>query len=342
MRFASILSLYLGSRYIKSRHNNGFASFISASSTIGIALGVLVLIVVLSAMNGFERALAKHLLSVVPHAELISVNKPMSNWQTFAKTLSSNPNVIAVAPVIKAQGLLQKKDKLKGIEIRGVDIEGEQQVSTIANYITKGDWQALDKPNSIVLGVGAARKLGVELGDSLQILLPNLNNSGDLTNQFASPIKRKLTVVALFKFGGTIDENQAYISLAEARSLLNYQPDQVQGIRLAISDVFQAPIVARQAAMGINHYVYIYDWTHVHGGLFNDIQLVRAVMMIVLILVIAVASFNIVSTLIMVVNEKKGDIAILKTMGASNVTLLSTFMIKELLMALWVVRQVLF
>ncbi|WP_448566587.1 lipoprotein-releasing ABC transporter permease subunit LolE [Thalassotalea ganghwensis] len=327
---ASFLSLYLGSRYLKSRHQNGFASFISASSTIGIGLGVLVLIVVLSAMNGFERALAKHLLSVVPHAELISVNKPMDNWHDIAKTLATHPDVLAVAPVIKVQGLLQKKAQLKGVEIRGVDVQGEQQVSQIADYITQGSWQQLNIKNSIILGEGTAKKLGVEVGDSVQVLLPNLNNSNVSANQFSSPVKQKLNVVGLFKFGGSIDDNQAYISLPIARSLLNYEKAQVQGIRLAVSDVFQAPVIARQAARTINHYVYIYDWTYVHGGLFNDIQLVRAVMMIVLILVIAVASFNIVSTLIMVVNEKKGDIAILKTMGAKNSTLLLTFVIQGL------------
>lgn len=327
------LSFFLGARYIKSRQNNGFASFISASSTIGIALGVTVLIVVLSAMNGFERALAKHLLSVVPHVELIGVNKPITNWPVEAKLINQHPDVIAIAPLIKAQGMMQKKEQLKGVELRGVDIGLEHQVSAIGQYITDGRWQDLSRNNTVVIGSGIAQKLGLTVGDKVQILLPDQTKEHngvkvDLAQQFAAPIKRQLEVVGIFNFGGAIDQSQSYISLALAQDLLGYQMDQVQGLRLTVTDVFRAPRIVREAAAKTDHYLYIYDWTHVHGSLFNDIQLVRMVMYIVLVLVIAVASFNIVSTLIMIVNEKKGDIAILKTMGASNRTIMLTFMLQ--------------
>ncbi|GHE76877.1 lipoprotein-releasing ABC transporter permease subunit LolE [Thalassotalea profundi] len=322
------LSLFLGIRYIKSRQKNGFASFISASSTIGIALGVTVLIVVLSAMNGFERALAKHLLSVVPHTELIGVNEPMKNWQKEAQVIGQHPDVLAIAPIIKIQGMMQKKDQLKGVELRGVNIELEQQVSAIKQYVTEGKWQDLSNENAVIIGSGIAKKLNLTVGDQVQILLPNNNPQQDLAQQFASPIKRYLNVVAIFNFGGVIDQSQSYISLKLAQDLMNYNDGQVQGLRLTVNDVFNAPRIARQAAVKTDHYLYIYDWTHVHGSLFNDIQLVRMVMYIVLVLVIAVASFNIVSTLIMVVNEKKGDIAILKTMGASHYTIMLTFVLQ--------------
>lgn len=322
------LSLFLGIRYIKSRQNNGFASFISASSTIGIALGVMVLIVVLSAMNGFERALAKHLLSVVPHVELIGVNEPISHWPIAAKTIGQHPDVLAIAPLIKVQGMLQKKEQLKGVELRGVDIELEQQVSSIKQFITEGHWQDLSNKNAVVIGSGIANKLNLTVGDQVQILLPNNNQQQNLAQQFAAPIKRQLNVVGIFNFGGAIDQNQSYISLALAQELMDFDKDQVQGLRLTVNDVFRAPRIGRQAATNADHYLYIYDWTNMHGSLFNDIQLVRMVMYIVLVLVIAVASFNIVSTLIMVVNEKKGDIAILKTMGASNTTIMLTFVLQ--------------
>ena len=172
------------------------------------------------------------------------------------------------------------------------------------------------------------KKLNVTIGDKVQILLPNNNKKQNLAQQFAAPIKRQLTVVGIFKFGGAIDQNQSYISLALAQELMDFDKDQVQGLRLSVNDVFRATRIAREAAMKTDHLLYLYDWTNVHGSLFNDIQLVRMVMYIVLVLVIAVASFNIVSTLIMVVNDKKGDIAILKTMGASNTTIMLTFVLQ--------------
>ncbi|MGB1199500.1 MAG: lipoprotein-releasing ABC transporter permease subunit LolE [Thalassotalea sp.] len=337
---AKSLSLFLGGRYIKSRQNNGFAKFISASSTIGIALGVTVLIVVLSAMNGFERALAKHLLSVVPHVELMGVNQPIKNWPSEAKLISQHPEVIAIAPLIKAQGMMQKKDQLKGVEIRGVDIAHEQQVSTINEFMIDGNWQSLANENAVIIGSGIAKKLNVSVGDKVQILLPNSEHSlnfdkkavrHNLRQQFSVPLKRQLNVVGIFNFGGVIDQSQSYISLSLAQELLGYEADQVQGLRLTVTDVFQAPRIARQAAVQTDHYLYLYDWTREHGSLFNDIQLVRMVMYIVLVLVIAVASFNIVSTLIMVVNEKKGDIAILKTMGARNRTIMLTFVLQGIM-----------
>jgi len=323
------LSLFLGLRYVRSRHGNGFSSFISASSTIGIALGVMVLIVVLSAMNGFERELAQRLLSVVPHAEIIGVNEPINDWRKSVEQIEENPYVTSAAPVIKLTGMMQHGKSLKGVEIRGVDIELEQKVSTITDYMSAGSWHALEQENGVVIGTGVAKKLGVGLGDRIQILLPRPNTQAN-NRQFPAPLKRNLEVVGLFKFGGTIDDTLAYISLAQAGDIMAYDDRQAQGIRLAVTNVFMAPQIARDVAYSFDHYVYIYDWTRTQGHLFNDIQLVRMVMFIVLVLVIAVASFNIVSTLIMAVNEKKGDIAILKTMGAKPSVIMGSFVIQGL------------
>jgi len=322
------LSVFVASRYIANRQGKGFTSFISASSTVGIALGVMILIIVLSAMNGFERALAQHLLSIVPHSELIAVNDPIEDWQNEIKKIQQHPEVVSAAPVIKMQGMLQKKDQLKGVELRGVDAILEQSVSTINHYITIGSWQALYQPNSVVIGAGVAKRLKLSIGDSLQVLLPPMKQNGNVHQNISALKKHNLTVVGIYKFGGEIDSSQAYISLEQAREFINYQTEQVQGIRLKVSNVFNAPFVARQVANQIDAYVYIYDWTRTQGHLYNDIQLVRMVMFIVLVLVIAVASFNIVSTLIMAVNEKQGDIAILKTMGASSSTIMITFMLQ--------------
>jgi len=328
------LSLYLGWRYVRSRHGNGFSAFISASSTIGIALGVTVLIVVLSAMNGFERELSQKLLSIVPHVELVSVNEPIKNWPKSIKKVQSEANVIAAAPVIKLTGMLQSGLKLKAVEVRGVDPKLEMQVSSIADYIVDGKWQSLTAPqensNTIVIGSGVAKKLAVTVGGKIQLLLPPPQGGNDVKQVFSAPITRHVEVVGIFKFGGTIDDTLAYIPLAQANDVMGYQENETQSIRLKVTDVFSAPKIARKVANNFDHYVYINNWTRTQGHLFNDIQLVRIVMFIVLVLVIAVASFNIVSTLIMAVNEKQGDIAILKTMGASSKTIMLAFIVQGL------------
>ncbi len=330
------LSVFLALRYVRSRHGQGFSTFISASSTVGIALGTMVLIVVLSAMNGFEKELANKLLSIVPHAELMSVNKPIPNWPENIKLIQNDPQVAAAAPVITLTGMMQHKAQLKALEIRGVDVNLETLVSDIENYIVEGNWQALDTINSnesigngIVIGSGVAKKLSVKLGDKVQILLPSSNESAK-QNVFFAPVKRYVKIVGIFNFGGVIDETLAYISLEQAADIKGYKLGETQGIRLKFDDVFSAPNIIRAIAHKFDHYVYIKDWTRTQGHLFNDIQMVRMVMFIVLVLVIAVASFNIVSTLIMAVNNKKGDIAILKTMGASTKLIMLTFIYQGL------------
>ena len=285
-------------------------------------------------MNGFERALATHLLSIVPHGEVVAVNAPITQWRENVLKIEQNPEVIAAAPFIKTQGMMQKSAALKGVEIRGVDVALEQQVSAISRYMIAGDWQNLSQENGVVIGSGIARKLSAQVGDKVQLLLPPLklnNQQVSKTQQFPVPMTQQATIVGVFKFGGTIDDTQVFINLSKASELLGYNTDEVQGIRLKVADVFTAPQVIRDVGFNFDFYVYMLDWTRSHGHLFNDIQLVRLVMFIVLVLVIAVASFNIVSTLIMAVNEKKSDIAILKTMGAKPSTIMASFMFQGLI-----------
>lgn len=328
------LSVFIGLRYVRSRQSEGFSSFISASSTFGIAIGVMVLIVGLSAMNGFEKALAKHLLSIVPHGEIVGVNEPIDNWHQNVARIQRHQQVVAAAPFIKTQAMMQNSDQLKGVEIRGVDISLEQQVSAISTYMTAGKWQDLAQKNSVIIGAGIARKLSVKVGDNVQLLLPPPSRSqagNSAVKQFPIPMKQQARVVGVFKFGGTVDDTQAFINLAMASKLLDYKQGEAQGIRLKVNDVFSAPQIVRNVMFNLDSYVYMLDWTRSHGHLFNDIQLVRLVMLIALVLVIAVASFNIVSTLIMAVNEKKSDIAILKTMGAKPSTIMASFMFQGLI-----------
>ncbi|WP_448210917.1 lipoprotein-releasing ABC transporter permease subunit LolE [Colwellia sp. MEBiC06753] len=342
------LSLFVGLRYIRHRQGRGFAKFISAASTLGIAVGVMVLIVVLSAMNGFEKVLADKLLSIVPHAELIAVNEPIPNWQNKLRKLEQQPHVIAAAPVTKLTGMLQHKSALKAVEIRGVDRDLELKVSNIADYVIQGQWLPELSSNTtgiessatankslskqIVIGAGIANKLGVSVGDTITALLPQTDNNHQvnkqINQQFKAPKRLSLTVGAIFRFGGMIDDSLAYIALPLAAELSGTPAESAQGIRVKVTEVFNARRIAKELAYNFDHYVYIYDWTYSQGHLFNDIQLVRTVMFIVMMLVIAVASFNIVSTLIMVVKDKQGDIAILKTMGASHRQIMTIFIMQ--------------
>lgn len=325
------LSLFIALRYVKSRQSNGFASFISASSTIGIALGVMVLIVVLSAMNGFEKALADKLLSVIPHGQLTGVNTPIPNWQSKASQVLKSPHILAVAPIINESGMMQYKGEVKGVELKGVDLKLETQVSSITDYIIEGQWNNLSSENSIIIGAGIAKKLQLSVGDSVQLLLPqsvHLNSGNNVHQRFPIPLTKQVNVVGIFKFGGMVDEINVYMSFHSVSKLMGYNLNESQGLSIKVDNVFKAPLIIREAAYKLDHYVYVTDWTNEQGHLFNDIQLVRLVMYIVLIIVIAVASFNIVSTLIMAVNDKKSDIAILKTMGASSFTIMYSFVIQ--------------
>ncbi|MBL4899885.1 MAG: ABC transporter permease, partial [Colwellia sp.] len=209
------LSIFLALRYVRSRHGQGFSTFISTSSTIGIALGTMILIVVLSAMNGFEKALANKLLSIVPHAELMAVNTPIPKWSENIKRIQNLPEVAAAAPVIILTGMMQHKTQLKALDIRGVDVHLETAVSDIESYIVEGSWQALSNKsntidnnesigNGIVIGAGVAKKLSVKLGDKVQLLLPS-NNGAAKQSVFSAPIKRYVKIVGIFKFGGVID-----------------------------------------------------------------------------------------------------------------------------------------
>ena len=327
------LSFFIGFRYVYKRNNKGFSSFISTSSTVGIAIGVMVLIIVLSAMNGFEKALTEQLLSVVPHAEIIGVNQPLDKWHKRVAKISQHQHVIAAAPFTNIQAMMQKKGKLKGVEIIGVDAKLQSQVSALHRYITVGDWQSLDKTDHIIIGSGIAKKLKLSLGDNVILLVPPVTKSQyseQLKQQFPIPVQVKLKVGGIFNFGGTIDNSQAYINLAKANTLLGFTEQQAQGIRIRVDNAFNATSVIRKIGYDTDFYVYMSDWTRSHGHIYHDIQLVRLVMFIVLVLVIAVASFNIVSTLIMAVNEKKSDIAILKTMGATPSVVMASFVFQGL------------
>ncbi|WP_434937958.1 lipoprotein-releasing ABC transporter permease subunit LolE [Shewanella sp. HL-SH8] len=317
------LPFLIGWRFYRARQNNGFIGFISFASTAGIALGVTVLIIVLSAMNGFEKELQTRLLGVISHGELVGVNEPIQDWLAIAETAKNIPQITGVAPFVRLQGLVQKPGGFQGIVVNGIDIEYEQQVSSIAQYMDTSAWQSLQgSDNHIVLGRSLLNKLQLKVGDTLAMYTPAANN-----NRLSAAKSHRFVVSGVYDLGGEIEASQAYVPLKYLSELLN-MGDGVSGIRLQVDNVFSAPSVTRDLGYAQEQYLYLNDWTRTQGHLYQDIQLVRMVMYLVLALVIAVACFNIVSALVMTVRDKASEVAILMTMGLKRSAVMAIFIMQ--------------
>ncbi|RCU52583.1 lipoprotein-releasing ABC transporter permease subunit LolE [Corallincola holothuriorum] len=318
------LALWIAFRFSRARQRNRFISFISASSTFGIALGVMVLITLLSAMNGFEQALKDRLLSVVPHGEVTAVREPIVDWKSLSASAIADPAVVAAAPFVKFNAMLERGGKMKAIESRGVDLDYELDVSDIGAYLLPEPADTL-VDNELWLGKTIADELSLAVGDKVMMLIPTLDPQMRM-----KPPKRKMFVVKrLIQMGGELDASAALISIDTAAELSGWQGG-VQGIRFKFGDVMAAPRLVRNAAYEMAHYLYISDWTRTQGHLYSDIQLVRGIVYMVLTLVIAVASFNIVSTLVLAVQDKQSEIAILKTMGTTDAMVMKIFILQGL------------
>ena len=316
------LALFIGLRYSQAKHKNKFVSFISIASVLGISLGVAVLIVGLSTMNGFEKALREQMLAVIPHAELETVHGSFRNLNRSLQQAADYPGVIGASPYISLNGLLQKDDKMKALQIRAINPESENNVTAVEQYIKGGGWALLEEgQNAIILGKSVAEQLALDTGDSLTLLLPPTSGQ-----HLKAPQQIKLTLVALFEMGGQMDNALGFMHIEDAKKFLNMHS--ANGIALKVEDVLNAQILARDVGYSLNDYLYIKSWITSQGYLYQDIQMVKSLMYVILLMVIAVACFNIVSTLVMAVNEKKGDIAILKTMGASKWMLRGIFIVQ--------------
>lgn len=323
------LSSAIGLRFLTAKSANRFISFISMTAMFGIAIGISVLLVIMSAMNGFEQQLRDRLLSVVPHGEIIAVNLPIPNWQQVVNDLKHIPGVVDGAPVIAVKGLVLQGNDLSGISLDGVLPDQEAKVMDSAIYVTPGAWQQLTSGSRhIILGQGLIDKFAFEIGDSVSIMIPQKGEQGRLS----APTVANFTLVGSFKFGGQLDALQAYIHLDDARELANIS-NGVLGIRFKFSDIFNATETVRDIGRNVKSYVYLSDWTRTQGHLYNDIKLVQMITYIVLVLVIAVASFNIVSTLVMAVNDKESEIAILLTMGLSSAQVKKIFIVQGMINA---------
>ena len=322
---AQAYELMIGLRYTRAKKSNHFISFISLISMLGVALGVMTLIVVLSVMNGFQTELRTRILAVVSHVQIMGAFGEMPNWRYVADQSSKHPEVIAAAPFIQEQGLLSYGPTARGAMIRGIIPELEAQVSDIHRHMVTGNMDSLSSGSfNIVLGSDLARTLRVSVGEKITLIAPQ----GLMTPAGMIPRLRTFTVSGIFNMDmSEFDSGLALINLEDAQRLYRMD-EQVTGVRLKLNDLFKAPLVVRQLAVTLDVPAYLSDWTRSHANFFRAVQLEKRMMFIILSLIVAVAVFNIVSTLVMAVVDKQADIAILRTLGASPGSIMKIFVIQ--------------
>ena len=309
---------FISWRYQRSKHKNRLVSLISFFSSMGIALGVAVLIIGLSAMNGFERELNQRILAVVPHAEISSANgqsnAPIDHWQHLAAKLKQNPQIIGVSPFVSFTALVENGAKLKVVQIKGVETALQDQVSSLGHFVLNQGWQNFAQNGGLVLGSAIARDLDVQEGDWVSLLISQQKGTENLTQ----PLRERIQVTGILRLDGQLDHSYALMPLAQAQQLMNYQAEQVSGVELKTADPFNIQTLDYSMLQDYPQMLYLQNWISKFGYMYRDIQLIRTVMYIAMVLVIGVACFNIVSTLIMAVKDKAGDIAIMRTLGANN------------------------
>ncbi len=317
--------LFIGLRYTRAKRRNHFISFISLTSMVGIALGIVVLITVLSVMNGFQEELRARILGVASHIEISDFGGTLADWPLIAREAATNPEVVGAAPYIMAQGMLSYDQAVQGALIRGILPEEERKVADIGEHMKAGRLEDL-RPDGfgIVLGAELARSLGVRPGDKVTVIAPQ----GNVTPAGILPRLKQFTVVGIFEVDMNVyDAGLALINMEDAAKLYR-MGDRVSGVRLKLRDLFAAPRVSRELGDTLPGNLFIRDWTQQNANFFRAIQMEKTVMFVIMFFIVAVAAFNIVSTLVMVVTDKQADIAILRTLGASPRSIMKIFIVQ--------------
>jgi len=318
------LILYIGLRYTRAKRRTQFISFITLTSVLGIALGVMALIVVLSVMNGFQAELRERILGMTSHTTITGNRGQLTDWQQLENQLTGLPHIEGMAPFIRGQVMINADRRVSGTLLRGIVPGHEKNVSNVANKMQQGQLSDL-KPGkfSIVLGAELAHYLGVMPGDKVTLISPQVNS----TPAGILPRLKRFTVVGVFQVGMyEYDRNLAIIHIQDAAKLFR-MGSSVSGLRLKLDNLFDAPRISRALANKLYQHYRVSDWTQAHSNFFKAIKTEKRVMFIILLLIVAVAAFNIVSTLVMVVTDKRGDIAILKTQGLSNSQVMGIFIV---------------
>lgn len=319
------LQLYIGLRYTRARRRNQFVSFISLSSMLGIAVGVTALITVLSVMNGFEQELRQRILGMVSHASLHAHEEPLEDWRGLTERLVEDPRVVGAAPFVDGEVMLSRGQQVTGSLLRGIDPEAEATVSRVPDHIVRGELADLEPGEfGIVLGSRLARSLGVSVGDAVNVVTPEVRASA----AGILPRVRRFTVVAEFEVDmSQYDSSLAMIHIEDAQRLMR-TGEGVSGIRLEFDDMMAAPELVRAVARDLPGLYRVSDWTMQHRNFFRAVAMEKTVMFIILMLIVGVAAFNIVSTLVMAVQDKQADIAILRTLGAGPGTVMGIFVVQ--------------
>jgi lipoprotein-releasing system permease protein len=333
----SVFELFVGMRYTRAKRKNHFISFISLTSMIGIALGVAALIIVLSVMNGFQKDLRTRILGVASHLEITGSNNMLTDWPDIVESSVKREHVLASAPYITAQAMLSYGQGVQGAIIRGVLPGAENKVADLGKSMRVGSLNDLRAGEfGIILGTDLAYNLGAQMGDKVVVMAPQ----GQFTPAGIVPRLKQFTVVGLFSSGmQEYDAGLALIHMNDAAKL--YRMDnKVSGVRLKLDDLFIAPNVATSISKDLNKpsnptgAYYVTDWTQQHANFFKAVQMEKRVMFIILTLIVAVAAFNIVSTLVMAVTDKRADIAIMRTFGASPASIMAIFIVQGALIGL--------
>ena len=316
------LTLYIGLRYTRAKRRTQFISFITLTSVLGIALGVTALITVLSVMNGFEAELRQRILGMTAHSTVTGRGGQLADWQVLEEKLQNFPHVQGAAPFVNGQVMINAGRRVSGTALRGILPEQEPAVSEVGEKMQAGALSDLQAGKyQIVLGSELATYLGVMVGDKVTVISPQVNS----TPAGIIPRLRRFTVSGIFEVGMyEYDRNMAIIHIADAAKLLR-MGESVSGLRLKLDDLFNAPQISRELAEKLRGQYYVSDWTKAHSNFFRAIQTEKRVMFIILLLIVAVAAFNIVSTLVMVVTDKRADIAILKTQGLTPLSVMGIF-----------------
>ena len=309
---------FISWRYQRGKQKNPLVALISKFSAIGIALGVAVLIVGLSAMNGFERELNSRILAVVPHVE-ITVNPQgndptLNHWQKLAERLKTNKKITALSPFVSFTALVENGNKLKVVQVKGVDKQAEDQVSSLGKFVEGDGWQKFAEEGGLVLGSGIAKELDVKAGDWVSLLISQPNGE----DQIAQPNRERVQVTAILRLDGQLDHSYALLALPQAQELMGYREDQITGVELKVDDPFKVQDMDYSMLNDYPQLLYIQNWVAKFGYMYRDIQLIRTVMYIAMVLVIGVACFNIVSTLIMAVKKKQRDILVFWNPGGEK------------------------
>ncbi len=325
------LSIYIGARYTKAKRRNHFISFISLTSMLGVALGVAALITVLSVMNGFEKELRERILGMTSHAWVTGADGTLTDWQTLESQIRGFPRVENSAPFVEGQAMLNQGNKVRGSLVRGIDPALEPRVSTIGDKMVVGELTDLKAGEyGIVLGKDLAITMGVTAGDKITVITPHVTP----TPAGVIPRLKRLNVVGIFEIGMyEYDSALAIMHIEDAATLFRIS-GKVSGLRLQVDDVYKAPQITRELLLSLPREYRAADWTYQHANFFRALKTEKTVMFVILMLIVAVAAFNIVSTLVMMVTDKRSDIAILRTLGMSPGGIMGIFMVQGVVIGL--------